>query len=308
MCGRTTWDYRRCGLVARRRPSRLLILLITLSAISVATPARALTYSQRVLAIRPASLMGYWSLNETSGTTAADSSGNGNNGTYQGTTLNGIIHPDGLSAPLFDGINDWVTIPHTTTLNPSGQLTISVWVNATETTYWRGIVAKTDGATWSTGYGIFLLDTGVINAYLTGYGDGINANYSILSSWVHLAYTNDGSTQRLYQNGTLIAESGYVVGSSTTNDLYIGVQPGGAGWYGSIARVALWNEALDADEISELADPSTTTIAPIANYTETLTLASGREVGLVYTFTVGEITVGLLMFAVLIVLMFRGRR
>ncbi|MBE7513836.1 MAG: LamG domain-containing protein [Anaerolineales bacterium] len=299
-------------MVARRRPSRLviwvLIALFTISTISVATPAHALTYSQRVLAIRAAALMGYWALNETSGSLAMDLSGNGNNGTYQGTTLNGAIHPDGLSAPLFDGINDWVFIPNSTTLNPSGQLTISVWVNATETTYWRGIVAKTDGATWNTGYGIFLPDTGEINAYLTGYSNGISANFSILSSWVHLAYTNDGFTQRLYQNGTLIAESGYVGGASTTDDLYIGVQPGGAGWYGSIARVALWNEALDADEISELADPSTTTIAPAANYTETLTLASGREVGLIYTFTVGEITVGLLVFAVLIVLMFRGRR
>jgi hypothetical protein len=77
-------------------------------------------------------LVAYWSFNENAGTTAADSSVNNNDG-----TLNGTLWTTGInsSALAFDGINDYVNVPHNETLNlGTGNFTISVWtkVNSPE--------------------------------------------------------------------------------------------------------------------------------------------------------------------------------
>lgn len=62
------------------------------------------TYSQKILAMHPANLIAYWQMNETSGSVAVDSSGNGRNGAYTGVTLNSILLPNNVTyAPLFSG-------------------------------------------------------------------------------------------------------------------------------------------------------------------------------------------------------------
>lgn len=60
--------------------------------------------SQRILAIKQSNLIGYWKLDETTGTTARDSSPTGANGAYAGTfTLNQAGIGDGSKAVSFGG-------------------------------------------------------------------------------------------------------------------------------------------------------------------------------------------------------------
>src|SRR5262245_14064694 len=72
-------------------------------------------------------LVGYWSLNEGTGTAAMDSSGNGNTGTL----INGLVWVSGKSgtALSLDGANDYVEVPHAQSINLSAALTVSVWIN-----------------------------------------------------------------------------------------------------------------------------------------------------------------------------------
>lgn len=60
-----------------------------------------------ILALNP---IGYWKLDETSGSTAFDSSGFGRDGVYNGPTLGGQLGPDGVGYATFDGSNDRVQI------------------------------------------------------------------------------------------------------------------------------------------------------------------------------------------------------
>lgn len=64
-----------------------------------------MAYRDQVLADSP---LGYWRLNEASGTNAADSSGNGNAGTYTGAGVTysqpGLLLNEGDAAVLFDGV------------------------------------------------------------------------------------------------------------------------------------------------------------------------------------------------------------
>jgi len=71
-------------------------------------------------------LVAYWNFDEGSGTIAADSSGNGNNGTL----VNGPSWTNGIKgkALLFDGVDDNVTVPNSNSLNLANSFTLSAWV------------------------------------------------------------------------------------------------------------------------------------------------------------------------------------
>jgi hypothetical protein len=73
----------------------------------------------------PSDYIGYWNLNETSGITAADSSGNNNNGTVSNATWN----PNGQNQGCltFNGSNSYVRIGRTI----SNDFSIAFWVKTT---------------------------------------------------------------------------------------------------------------------------------------------------------------------------------
>lgn len=73
-------------------------------------------------------LTGYWSLNEGSGDTAADSSGNGN----MGNLVNGPSWVDGEydKALQFHGTGDYVDAGNGASLNATNAITIEVWVKS----------------------------------------------------------------------------------------------------------------------------------------------------------------------------------
>ena len=73
----------------------------------------------------------HYKLDETSGSTAIDSSGNGNDGTINGATVNQIGYNGSVGAYSFDGTDDYVDIGHISSLNFSrtDNFTISCWVN-----------------------------------------------------------------------------------------------------------------------------------------------------------------------------------
>src|SRR6185436_17205191 len=95
--------------------------------------------------------VGYWKFNEGSGTTVADASGNGNTGTL----VNGPAWTSGgISGALsFDGVDDYINVPHTTALN-SYPLTVATWVK-TGATGLSGIVNKYAPGS-SNGYQVFM--------------------------------------------------------------------------------------------------------------------------------------------------------
>lgn len=65
-------------------------------------------YSDLIIASSP---FLYWRLNETSGTTAVDSSGNGHDGTYHGSPTFAVAgaRTDGDTAVSFDGVDDYIS-------------------------------------------------------------------------------------------------------------------------------------------------------------------------------------------------------
>ncbi len=84
------------------------------------------SYNAAVLADSP---LAYWRLGETSGTTAADSSGNNRSGSYVASpSLNqpGALAGDTNRAVGFNGSSQYVNVPYVAALNPA-QLTVEAW-------------------------------------------------------------------------------------------------------------------------------------------------------------------------------------
>src|SRR4051812_41278375 len=103
--------------------------------------AAALTFAVPVAAQAAISLplVGWWPMNEGSGQTVKDWSGKGNNGVLGATTAVEPNDPSWVpgvfqhqqyftdSALRFDAVDDFITIPDSSTLEPK-QLTVGAWV------------------------------------------------------------------------------------------------------------------------------------------------------------------------------------
>jgi hypothetical protein len=85
-------------------------------------------YAAEVLADSP---IAYWRMDETSGTTMVDSSGNGRDGTYSNTPTLGatsLLPANGGTAVGFNGSDEYATVAHNSALNGSGAFTFEAWL------------------------------------------------------------------------------------------------------------------------------------------------------------------------------------
>ncbi len=149
--------------------------------------------------------VGAWGFDETSGTTVTDGSGRGNNGTIAGAvrTTAGKFG----SALTFDGVNDWVTVADSASLDLSTRATLEAWVFPTALgASWRTAMLKEQP-----GQLVYALyannDIARPSGHLFTTGDLFSNGTAALplNAWSHLAMSWDGTTQRLYVNGNQVA-------------------------------------------------------------------------------------------------------
>jgi len=204
-----------------------------------------------------------WHFDENAGSVAADASAYGNNGTISGATWNSTgKNGSGLN---FDGVNDYILVPHSTSLdNIRSELTIEAWVKPIGTTSgsYEGIVQKNNGGDPSQGtaYGLVInYDDAYFRSFLSAeYSAGgrsvRSANAVPLNQWSHLVMTYNGNTNTttLYFNGQYDNSNSDAKGriNVTTTEVYIGQR---SGWYfnGTIDEVAIYNQTLTAAQVLE---------------------------------------------------------
>jgi concanavalin A-like lectin/glucanase superfamily protein len=218
--------------------------------VAPATPATyTATYSE--VAVVPG-LVAAYAFNEGSGATAVDSSGNGNQGAISGATRN--TSGQYGAALDFDGTNDLVTVPDSSSLDLTNGMTLEAWVRPLTTSGWRTVVLKERPG--DTAYALYSSnnDNGRPSGRVRVNGSNVSVNGTsrlTTSVWTHLATTFDGSNLRLYVNGALVATraaSGTIL--TSTNLLRIGGSSALGRWFrGRIDEVRVYNRALSASEI-----------------------------------------------------------
>ncbi|MFA6495313.1 MAG: LamG domain-containing protein, partial [Candidatus Paceibacterota bacterium] len=204
-----------------------------------------------------ASLVGYWPLNEGTGTIAYDRSGKGNNGTL----VNGPTWTSrGVSAALsFDGLTSRVGVNNITS---SQTMTVSLWFNPADVSTSTTVIYKNDG-----GYSFMLYRNNFWTPGLFSwlrYCDCPPANncnsltsyyfYTIPGTWYQTSFITiaDGSF-KMYVNGSQVLSSAATNFSSwraITSAIALG--NGNSPFAGLIDDVRIYNRALSASEISAL--------------------------------------------------------
>lgn len=198
-------------------------------------------------------LVAHWNFNEGSGSIAHDTSGNNNNG-----TINGPAWTNGIegSALRFDGIDDYVEIPHSPSLSFTNVISIVLWLKMNSGYGGGHVISKcaSGGATQ-----ILVSISLVGSEYYAAFGIAASNDIILQGTkqlypdiWYHIAGVYDGTNMNLYVNGTLddkIAQSGNIVPNSDPIDIGKKTHWPDMKFNGSIDEVRIYNRALSASEI-----------------------------------------------------------
>ncbi len=200
-------------------------------------------------AIVPNGLVGHWRLDETSGTTAFDSSGNGNDGTMQNglDATNDSVDGQTNLALDFDGTDDTITgLPYS--VGELGDLNSFA--------FWARFDTVPDNKIGFGQSGAVNIVVGVKDnqaiTYANASSSEVNGGTVPMGEWVHLAMVRDGATVRHYING-VGAGSGTLSNSADIRIDRFGNR-GSSGEYfdGQVDDIRIYNRALTAAEVAEI--------------------------------------------------------
>jgi hypothetical protein len=210
-----------------------------------------------------------------SSATLTDSSGHSNTGTIYGasrTDTDGgqwgdrsdVVFATG-SALNFDGVNDYVNAGTPSTLNLSNVITYEAWVyppaySTSSTKFITGNCYYSGG--WKGGWCVGMYATAI--PYWWGFvstqaGDHLSTGSSsqtpvVLNQWVHIVYTYDNASAKIYINGVLKdtdSSANKFEVPTISNSTVIAKNPYSNSYTNAIIdEVRIYNRALSADEIS----------------------------------------------------------
>jgi hypothetical protein len=196
-------------------------------------------------------LVAAYDFNAGSGTTVSDVSGNGNTGTIVNSTW--TTSGKYGSALSFNGTNAQVVINDAPSLHLTTTVTLEAWVNPSSApTGWQDVIYKP--------LDNYFLEASSSNGNKPGTGVLLTSSAEPLaygaaqlaaSTWTHLAMTYDGTTLKIYVNGTLATstpQSGTM--TTSTNALQIGGDTTyGQYFKGLIDEVRVYNIVLTPAQI-----------------------------------------------------------
>lgn len=182
-----------------------------------------------------------WNMNETSGTTMFDSSGNNNNGTLQGPVQMGVAGPTGQgTAYSFSGKSD-VDVPSSPTLVAgSANIDMAFWLKTTNLPATGDYDLVRMGDYPAQEYKVELLSSNQIACTYHGSSSSNNATGGANlnnGQWHYVQCVKTASAIQVWIDGVLVHSTSAVIGSvSPPSDLYVGAHgsPGtaaGFDWY-----------------------------------------------------------------------------
>ncbi len=203
-----------------------------------------------------ADLAVHWEFDDSSGTSAKDSSGNGNNGTLSSTGNGGPKWVDGMlgGALEFDGTDDEVLKSFPASEWPTG--TVALWVKAT--TLGQGVNTGVFAShrPSPTGLQIDVEGTNPGNYRVkTDSGSGADLFGPVTLDWVHLGLTWDGASVNCYYDGDLATTGTFTAAGRTFNQFRLCTNRNTNSWFaGTIDDLRVYDHTLTQTEIQRLVE------------------------------------------------------
>jgi hypothetical protein len=217
--------------------------------------------------VQDASLALWQKLNETSGVSAADSSGNGYVGTLVGAAAwqpSGGVRGGKLQ---FDGTSGYVTTSEqsgaASLLDNTSAFTLAFWFRAANFSSTPGLVSKRDTIATNNNYTTYLGTDGRLNVDIESNNDRFASNTVFATNaWYHVALVFAGSNPAasrvaLYVNGSLdkTASETSAALSDYSSSFKLGVTAAAANYLnGMLDDVRFYRRALSAAEVANLAN------------------------------------------------------
>ena len=162
-------------------------------------------------------------------------------------TTAGLNFPAQGSAE-FNGTSDYVQLP-----DPFSHTnhTIAAWVYANDTIGIKTIIDTRDAQD----DGIWLNISSLENVNYRLNTLDFSGSVNVANGWHFATITYDGTTAKIYVDGSLDASQSHSTTLDTTNDARIGTRAFAEPFHyfeGNLANVAIWNRALSSDEINSV--------------------------------------------------------
>jgi gliding motility-associated-like protein len=240
---------------------------------------------------------------------AADASGNGNNGNlFNGVQLTSDRQGRPNSAYYFDGVDDYIQIPGGNNLNPSGALSIAFFFNPAHGGQQTllGKISNSDGtgAQFQFGMDFASAPGALFGVFPAGNGCSIaptnaavlNTDSSITRNiWYCLVGTFENGVQKIYLNGVLIKSTTLTwngLNQCPNADIQLGRWWSGdlQSFQGKIDELRIYDRVITQDEINALCNcslPADFTYAQDPCTPLQLNLASAVIPGITYMWNIG---------------------
>lgn len=207
-----------------------------------------------------AGLTAYWQFDEGSGSIANDSSGNNNHGSLLNMNLatSWVAGKIG-QALLFDGNDDYISVPASVSLNIAGGITVALWVRPSVNSSsfhnsWNYFIYQRNPLKYEIGY----YNTG--GPRFKPYNEsGTNFDFSAstaltANTWYHMAFVRNGSFLGIYIDGALADSRNDFTGDlrSSTEVRIGGAGSNNSAFIGTVDDVRIYNRALTTSEIQQL--------------------------------------------------------
>jgi len=196
------------------------------------------------------SLVGYWTFDEGTDSTAYDYSGNGNVGTWSGSTPYYAGGKVGSYAGDFGGANTVTTLSSSPPTIGSANFSIFAWITLSVSGSRYGIISYGSGTT-DEGTNLYV-GSNEVAFDLSGAGGPHSTAVVNNGAWHLVGMTNVGGTIQIYVDGQPSGSSQVMSPNIQSGPSLIGEDKAAYFWSGLIDDVRIYNRALSAAEIAAM--------------------------------------------------------
>jgi hypothetical protein len=240
----------------KRKPVAAVVICAVLAAASFAFWQMNQSAQAAIVEPHPG-LVGWWRFDEGSGTVAGDSSGNGNNGTLQGTPTPNWVAGKFGDALQFDGSQNYVQVSNSPSIQyAGGSVTLSAWINPRDDGAFRDVIVRKENT-----YNLYYAGGLSIEWFNGSIWRQVTTGQLLSHTWHYVAavitynQSQSQTTFTIYLDGVAIKSQTVngTMDTGATDPLFIGgftQSPTDAFCFnGTIDEARIYNRALSAAEI-----------------------------------------------------------